>query len=119
MVDRSDSHPVISGIKFKTDEEINKLHFHPHKGHAELQNFKLNEDTYFNGDFQKIVRNEKEAFNREMYQIIRRYQYTFKALSGDGLLSQPFVAFECKMTTSCNKEEFKKAIIEAVTPVYL
>jgi len=73
MEDKSDNQPASSGIKFKTDEEINKSHFHPHRGHAELQNFKHNEDTFFNGDFQKIVRNEKEAFNREMYQIIRRY----------------------------------------------
>jgi hypothetical protein len=31
----------------------------------------------------------------------------------------PFVAFDINLTPACTKEEFKLAIMDAVTPVYL
>ena len=72
MVESSTSH-VPGIIKTRTDEEIKKMLFTPHKSHAELENFKVNEDTYFKGEYQKVVRGEKVPFVREFYQIIRRY----------------------------------------------
>ncbi len=38
-------------INTSSDEEISKMYFHPHKGYAELENLKTNEDMYFKGEF--------------------------------------------------------------------
>jgi len=67
MVESTPSH--VTGIitKTRTDEEIKKMLFSPHKGYAELENFKANEDTYFKGEYQKVVRAEKDPFVRELY----------------------------------------------------
>ena len=73
MVDSTTSHVTGIIIKTRTEEEIKKMLFTPHKGYAELENFKANEDTYFKGEYQKVVRAEKDSFVREFYQIIRRY----------------------------------------------
>jgi hypothetical protein len=73
MVDSTPSHFTGIIIKTRTEEEIKKMLFTPHKGYAELENFKANEDTYFKSEYQKVVRAEKDPFVRELYQIIRRY----------------------------------------------
>jgi hypothetical protein len=73
MVDSTNSHVTGIIIKTRTEEEIKKMLFTPHKGYAELENFKANDDTYFKGEYQKVVRAEKDSFVREFYQIIRRY----------------------------------------------
>lgn len=61
---------------------------------------------------------------RELYQIIRRYQYSFRLLNISGLphndiLTQPFLAFELTLVPGCTKEDYRKAIMDAVTPVSL
>ena len=61
---------------------------------------------------------------RELYQIIRRYQYSFRLLNTSGLphheiLTQPFLAFELTLVPGCTKEDYRKAIMDAVTPVSL
>ena len=96
------------------------MHFHPHKSHAEVENLRVNEEKYFNnGDFQNVVRSEQDPFLKELYQLIRRYQPTFRPLFQHNLLDSPFLAFSLSLTPSCTKDEFKQAITEAVTPVYL
>jgi hypothetical protein len=34
-------------------------------------------------------------------------------------LNQPFLAFELTLVPACTKEDYKQAIVDAVTPVYL
>ena len=53
--------------KTKTDEEMSKLYFHSHRSYDQLENYKANDDIFFQNDFQKTVRLEKDLFIREMY----------------------------------------------------
>ena len=53
--------------KPKTDEEMGKLYFHSHRSFDQIENCKANDSIFFNYDFQKTVRLQKDLFMKEMF----------------------------------------------------
>jgi len=51
----------------KQKDDLNKIYFYAHKSHENLEIFKYNEDNYFKGEFQSLVRSESDPLTKELY----------------------------------------------------
>ena len=46
-----EEHSSITQTKERSEEEMGKIFFYPHKSYEHLENHKVNESIYFQGDF--------------------------------------------------------------------